>query len=260
MSDVKGETCRRYAHSRIRVFKDGTNRAIADGTIRRELNVLQAAMNYCFKEGYLSHPVKVSLPGKPPAGDRFLTRSEAARLIWSAYRSPRGKHLARFILVAIYTGTRKAAILNLAFEPHPLNGWIDVEHGLHYRRGSDERETNKRRKPVKMTRRLVAHCRRWQAQGAKWLVHIAGQRVGDIKHAFEGATDRAELDGVTPHTLKHTAITWAMQMGMQIEDAADYFDTNSETIRKTYYHHSAHYQDRAVSILNGEVGTGPKYK
>lgn len=41
MRDVKGETCRRYAKSRVRRFKDGSSQAIADGTIRRELNVLR---------------------------------------------------------------------------------------------------------------------------------------------------------------------------------------------------------------------------
>lgn len=253
VADVKGETCRRYAKSRIRKFKDGSTAPITDGTIRRELNVLQAAINYCHKEGYLLTPTTVTLPEKPPSRDRWLTRDEAARLIWSAYRSPKGKHLARFILVALYTGTRKEAILNLGFMPNTVGGWIDVERGVLYRRGADERETKKRRKPVRMTRRLLSHCKRWEAMGARWLVQIDGQRVGDIKHAFEGARDRADLPDVTPHVLKHTAITWAMQKGLTVEDAADYFDTSAETIRKVYYHHSPHYMDRALDILERKL-------
>lgn len=141
VADVKGETCRRYGKSRIRRFKDGTTKPISEGTIRRELNVLQAAINYCHKEGYLVHPATVTLPEKPPARDRWLTRDEAARLIRAAYRSPRGKHLARFILLAIYTGTRKEAILGMLFMPNVSGGWIDVERGVIYRRGADERET-----------------------------------------------------------------------------------------------------------------------
>ena len=249
VADVKGETCRRYAKSRFKRFKDGRVEPISEGKIRRELNVLQAAINYCHKEGYLLNPATVTLPQKPQSRDRWLTRDEAARLIWSAYRSPRGKHHTRFILLAVYTGTRKESILALGFMPNLTGGWIDVERGLMYRKGSTERESNKRRKPVKLTRRLLAHCRRWQALGANWAVEIDGQRVGDIKHGFEGARERAGLGDVTPHTLKHTAITWAMQKGLQIEDAADYFDTSAETIRKVYYHHSPQYQDRAVEIL-----------
>ncbi|MBP9233302.1 MAG: site-specific integrase [Hyphomonadaceae bacterium] len=253
VADVKGETCRRYGKSRIRRFKDGTTKPISEGTIRRELNVLQAAINYCHKEGYLVHPATVTLPEKPPARDRWLTRDEAARLIRAAYRSPRGKHLARFILLAIYTGTRKEAILGMSFMPNVSGGWIDVERGVIYRRGADERETKKRRKPVRMVRRLRAHCERWRRLGALWAVEFEGQRVGDIKTAFDRARDKARLPGVSPHTLKHTAITWAMQKGLPVEDAADYFDTSAETIRRVYYHHSPHYQGRAVEILERKL-------
>ena len=143
--------------------------------------------------------------------------------------------------------------MGLGFNPSLTAGWIDVERGLIHRKGTPERETSKRRKPVKMTRRLLAHCRRWKAHGANWAVDIDGQRIGDIKHAFEGARDRAGLPDVSPHTLKHKAITWAIQRGLTVEDAADYFDTSVETIRAVYYHHSPAYQDRALAILDRKL-------
>jgi integrase len=255
VGDVKAETCRRYGRSRVRTFKDKTrpSQPISKGTLRRELNVLQAAINYAHKEGYIIFAPRVTLPEKAPARDRWLTRDEAARLLWSAYRSRSGKHLARFILIALYTGTRKEAVLSLGFNPSLHGGWIDVERGLMHRRGAAERETSKSRRPIPMTARLAAHCRRWLRKGANWAVEIDGQRIGNIKHAFEWARDKAGLPDVTPHTLKHTAITWGIQRGLTVEDAADYFDTSAETIRSTYYHHSPHYQDRALAILNGKL-------
>ncbi len=253
VGDVKGETCRRYGRSRVRVLKDGTSLPISPGTIRRELNVLQAAINYCHAEGYLTATVQVTLPERPPAKDRWLTRDEVARLIRSARRTAKGRHLARFILISIYTGTRKDAVLHLGFMPSISGGWIDVDKGVMYRRGSGERETKKRRKPVKMPRKLLAHCRRWRASGRRWAVEIDGARVGDIKKAFEGARDHAGLPDVTPHTLKHTAITWAMQKGMKINTAADFFDTSAATIEKVYYHHSPQYQDDAIAVMDRKL-------
>lgn len=251
VGDVKGETCRRYAKSRVRTFKDGTSKPISDGTIRRELNALQAAVNYCHAEGYLTTPTKVTLPTAPPSRERWLTRSEAAALIWAAWRSPKdGRHVARFALISLYTGTRKDAVLKLGFMRNTAGGWVDVEKGVLYRRGAGERATNKRRKPVRLSRRLTAHLSRWQQLGARWAVEIDGARVGDIKKGFAGACARAGLDGISPHTLKHTAITWAIQRGMRDHDAADYFDTSVETIRRVYYHHSPFYQDEAIAILN----------
>jgi hypothetical protein len=42
---------------------------------------------------------------------------------------------------------------------------------------------------------------------------------------------------VTPRVLKHAAITWAIMDGLSVEDAAEFFDTSPETIRKHYRHH-----------------------
>lgn len=253
--DVKGETCRRYARSRVtsKGMPKGETRAVGDGTIRRELNVLQAAINYCHAEGYLTHPTRVTMPEAPPAKDRWLTRSEAARLIWAARNLQRGAHAARFILLALYTGTRKDAILRLGFMPNTVGGWIDVANGVLHRRGSDERETKKRRPPMKLSRKLLGHCRRWKAAGALWAVEVGGQRVGDVKRSFASACDEAGLPDVTPHTLKHTAITWAMQKGMKIDDAAQYFGTSRETIIRVYWHHSPDYQNDAVAVMDRKL-------
>lgn len=253
VSAVKSETCRRYEKSRFRRFKDGTTQPIAPATIRRELNVLQAAINYCAREGYLTHAVTVTLPEAPSAKDRWLTRSEVARLIWAAYRSPKGKHLARFILIAVYSGTRKEAILGLGFMRNTSGGWIDVDQGVIYRRGNEERQTAKRRPPMKLPRRLAAHLRRWRASGELWPIHFRGQRVADIKTAFAAARDKAGLHDVTPHSLKHTAITWAMQKGMRLDDAASYFGTSRETILRTYWHHSPDYQRDAVAVMDRKL-------
>lgn len=251
VEDVKGATCRRYVQSRVRRFKDGREQPISAGTTRRELNVLQAAINYCHKEGYITSPVRVTLPAPPGTRERWLTRDEAAALIWAAWRSPKGaKHVARFILISLYTGTRKDSVLRLGLLENTVGGWIDVERGVMYRRGAGERITNKRRKPVRLPRRLLAHVERWQRMGMRWAVEDRGARVGDIKKGFAGAVARAGLDGVTPHTLKHTAITWCIQRGMSDHDAADYFDTSVETVRRTYYHHSPFYQDGAVEVLD----------
>lgn len=259
VSDVKAETCRRYGRSRVRTFKQKPDQPhrpsqpIANGTLRRELNVLQAAINYAHREGYILHAPRVTLPEKPRARDRWLTREEAARLLWAAYRSRSGKHLARFILVSLYTGTRKSAVLSLGFNPSLTGGWIDVERGLMHRLGAGERQTNKSRKPIPMTQRLLAHCRRWKRKGANWAVQVDGHRILDVKHAFQKAREKADLLDVSPHILKHTAITWGIQRGLTVEDAADYFDTSAETIRSTYYHHSPHYQQRALEILNRKL-------
>lgn len=241
VAHVKGETCRRYMKERAK----------SAGTMRRELGTLQAALNYCHREGYVTSAPLVTLPQKPEPKQRWLTRSEAARLLWAAYRGHKASHLARFILIGLYTGTRKDAILRMGFEANTVGGWFDLERGVMYRRADHERQTNKLRKPTKIPRQLHAHLRRWRAAGATWAVEYEGARVGDVKRAFPKAVESAGLDEVTPHTLKHTAITWALQRGATTWDCAGFFSTSEDTIRKVYGHHSPDFQASALRAIEG---------
>lgn len=240
VSAVKGETCRRYAKTRDR----------ADGTVRRELGTLQAALKYCAKEGYLTIAPAVTLPPKPPAKERWLTRDEAARLLRAARSLPKGRHLADFVLCGLYTGSRKASILGLHIDtPSVTGGHVDTVQGVLYRRPAGKRETAKRQTPARLPARYLAHLRRQARNGRRFVVEDRGQRLGDIRKAWSHACEIAGLDDVTPHTLRHTAITWTLQRGARIWDVAGYFGASVETIERTYGHHSPDWQQSAVDAL-----------
>ena len=83
----------------------------AAGTVRRELGVLQAAINYAHKRGKLTQTVAVELPTAPPPKERWLTRDEAAKLIRASRKDRKARlYMPLFILIGIYTGRRKEAI------------------------------------------------------------------------------------------------------------------------------------------------------
>ena len=71
----------------------------------------------------------------------------------------------------------------------------------------------------------------------------------DVKRAFASAVHAAKLEGVTPHTLKHTAITWAIQNGATTWEAAGFFATSQETIEKVYGHHSPSFMESAREAM-----------
>jgi len=101
LSYVDGETCRAYAaHSST------------DTMARRDLEELRAAINHHRTEGKCSEIVAVSLPDRRPHREEWITRSEAARLIRTAWRYREHQHgkatdrrsrqqVARFILVGL---------------------------------------------------------------------------------------------------------------------------------------------------------------
>lgn len=222
---VRGSTCRAYAK----------HRRVADGTARRELGVLQAALNYTHAEGLLVHPIKVTLPPSGKSRTRWLTKGEADKLIDCA-----APHLRRFIILSLYTGRRMRAVLDLTWTQ------VDLDAGIIW--FADGPETKKRRGHARIPTPLFAHLNDWRDRYTH-VVHYRGRPVASIKTAVRRAGDRAGLDGVTAHVLKHTSITWAIMDGLTIEDAAEYFDTSPETIRKHYWHHSPHHQQRAIDIM-----------
>ena len=239
LASVNGGSSRYYQRTRNR----------APGTMRRELSCLQSAINWCHAEGFLSSPVRVKLPPKPAPRERWLTRDEAAKLLRSAYRDQETRHLARFILVCLYTGTRKAAVLNLQFMPNTRGGWVDVERGIMYRRGVGVAETSKRQPPIPLPLALLAHLRRWERLGARYAVEFRGSRVGNIKSAWKRALDRSGIDHCTPHDLRRSAITWAMQAGMDRWEAAGYFGVGMDTLERVYAHHHPDYLKGAAAAM-----------
>ncbi len=242
---VRGATCRLYARKR----RERSRRNLSDGTIRRELGTLAAALNYCEEEGYLTRAPSVTLPERPPRRERWLSRDEVAALIRAARSDPHTRHLARFILIGIYTGTRKQDILRLQFTPAMDGGHFDLERGILYRKSLVARHTAKRGTPAKLPRQLLAHARRWRRNSARYAVEYAGRPVKDIKRAWASATRKAGIEGATPHTLKHTAITWAMQRGARLQDAAAFFGTSMQTLERVYFHHHPDHQKTAVAAM-----------
>jgi integrase len=220
------------------------------GAARRELQDLQAAINYHHKEGLHHADVRVTLP---PAGDpreRWLTRQEVAHLIRvcrnirevqkgvPTERRPL-RHLVRFILFGLYTGSRPGDILAASFTAERGRSRIDLEAGLFYRKPVGKVATKKRQPTTPIPRRLQAHLRRWRAMGAQNIVEFEGSPIKSIKTAFNTLIENADLpDGIIPYTFRHTCATWKMQAGEPAWKVGGFIGTSEAIVIKHYGHHS----------------------
>lgn len=252
LSEVTGAACRAYARKR------------GAGPARRELEDLRAAARHYHREGFVTSPVAITLPERAPSRERWLTRSEAARLIRAAWRLRQtykgeatarrvGKHVARFILVALYTGTRAGAVCGAAIRPTVGRGYVDLERGVFYRRAPGSRETKKRQPPVPLPDRLLAHLRRWERLGLSKaaVVEWNGQPVRRVHKGFRAARLAGGLGSdVVPHTLRHTAATWLMQDGVEPWEAAGYLGMSLETLQRVYGHHHERHLEGARKAMS----------
>lgn len=240
---VTGVTCREYAQQSSTLT-----------AARRELEDLRAAIAHHRSEGLHDRIISVTLPERPGSRERWLSREEAARMVWAAwrYREQQNRratdrrtrqHVARFILVALYTGSRAGVICSAAFEPEPGRAWVDLRRGVLYRRPAGERETKKRRPPVRLPVALLAHLRRWRARGQRYVVEWNGVPVERVGKAFRSVVRSTGTPGsVTPHTLRHTAATWLMQAGAPIWEISGYLGMTVETLERVYGHHHPDFQ------------------
>jgi integrase len=231
---------------------------------RRELEDLRAAIRHHWEEGLCSAVTPVVLPAKSTPRERWLSRSEAARLLWAAWRlrqrwkghrssRPTAKHVARFIIAGLYTGTRAGAICGAALRPSIGRGWIDAEHGVFYRQPAGKKRTKKRQPSIRMPPRFLAHVRRWikLRVAMNFLIEWESQPVKRINKAFRTAVRAAGLGkDVTPHTLRHTAITWQAQLGVPVHEICGFFGVTREVFEEVYAHHHPDYQANAVNALS----------
>lgn len=260
LDKIRAATCRAYVAARR---ADGVSLA----TARHDLATLRAAIRYYHQEhGPLPSVPAITLPETPPARTRWLTVAEAARLLAAARRQPRCGHVARLILVGLGTGTRLGAMLRLSWLPSTSDPWVDLDAGVLHRRGAAEIETAKRRPPVRLPRRLLAHMRRWHAAdtaaGIRHVIHYQGRPVTKLRRSWAQVRATAGLGGdVVPHTLRHTAATWRMQAGVDRWEAAGFLGMSLDTLEQVYGHHAADWQERAAEarprpgIAQGNGGT-----
>ena len=248
-----GEVCRSFVVGRGPV------------AARRELEILQAAINHWLKEaGQQKSNVSIWMPSNPRPREQWFTRKEAALMLLTIWRAKRrnpatkldermNEHLARFFLIALYTGTRSSAVFGLRWMPSTDNGWVDLENGLIYREGQRSKRSNKRQTPVKIPPRLLSHLKRWQQQDhslAGYVVSFNGKPVKSVKTAWNTSKKAAGIPvSHTPHTLRHTRATWLMQRGTPIWEAASSLGMTVQQLERSYGHHHPNFQEAAANAF-----------
>lgn len=198
-----------------------------ESTVRRELSVLVAAVNWGIKKAKKLDRSMEFMPDLPPDGepnDRWLTHEEADRLYAAAADSPRA---LRFIRIALNTASRGGAIKQLQRKHMNFDARM-IRFDL------IGPKTKKRRVAVAMSDELFEELKGFR--GADPEDYVLGH-PGAIRKAFGTVCRKAGLVDVTPHTLRHTWATWRCQQGWPLWDVAGVLGDSLATVESVYAHH-----------------------
>lgn len=207
---------------------------ISNAAVRRYLEHLRACVRLAANDRIIPYAPPITLPDKGKSKDRWLTRKEAAALLKEARKLKYAKtYLPRFIRIALRTGARKSAILNLKWTHVDLiNQTIDFR--------PIQRSQIKGATVAAIPDRQMPYFRAIR-KDMGYVIHAYGSPVKDVEKSFLEACRNAGLEGVTIHTLRHTFASWLKQDGQ-----------DSSLIAKALGHKST----SMVDHVYGHMGTG----
>ncbi|GAJ29839.1 integrase [Acidomonas methanolica] len=227
--------CRAYVRSRLAA-------GISTSTARTEMQALRAALRWAANAKLITDAPVVPLPPRSMPRERWLTREEAQALVDGCA----AHHMRLFVVLALGTGARVSSLLSLPWARVDFDGRIiDL-------RDPERPRTAKGRARVPINAGLMEALRdAHAARETEWVIEWAGNRVLSVKRGFAAAAARAGLEGVTPHTLRHTAATWMAQAGIPLWEIAGFLGhSNTKMIEETYAHHSPHHLQSASRVLD----------
>ena len=254
ITDITNDICRDYAKERMErgriITRKGENGQpeftrlpVGVGTVWTELLRLRSCVNWAWSHNKLKSlglddKPKIWVPKKPDSNQRALSVGQFIAFRDACECTP---HLRLFVILAITTAARTEAILQLEWKKVDFNaGTIDFREAKGVVDPLSKR-ARKGRALVLMTPEARAALKEAQ-EGAltDYVIEWDGEPVKKIRKAFAAAVKRAGLDGrVTPHTLRHTSLTWLEEEGISVEMISKLAaHSGTEITRKTYLHSS----------------------
>lgn len=249
----------------IEAYKDARmagvvgKRRVTESTVRRELNCLIAAINYCVKKRLLARDLvpHIPLPEESAPKEFWFTEEETDQLLATAARlSDKAGRLTRahrFTAIALATAARKGVIERLTW---PLVEWrtglIRYDRQLDPVTGHTMAQTKKRRVAVPMADWLIPVLERAHAERQTELVldHDKTVRRALEKLGRDAAEewDNPRFLRIHPHVLRHTAATQMLRAGEDVWTVAGVLGDTVATVMRTYGHHAADHLRRGVNF------------
>ncbi|WP_246152584.1 tyrosine-type recombinase/integrase [Sphingomonas montanisoli] len=211
-------------------------------TVRNELAIVRAALNLCEEDKLIAKAPFVQMPSLPQNGVKHLTKDQFRKLIAGTEKG--APHIALFMQLAIATGARMAAILELKWDQ------VKLDSGRIFLNPEDRIATSKGRATVPINDQLRPALEAAKvAATSDYVIEHNGKRVGSIKTAWNAAARRSGVKA-TPHMLRHSAAVWMAEAGQSMDVIAQFLGhTDSRITQRVYARFSPDFLRGAAEAL-----------
>lgn len=212
---------RRYGEHRMA-------QGVKSPTVRRELTMLSAAINFDHAEDRLPQPIKIKMPPGSEPRRRFLTEAEMARVL----EMPMAPRIYMFFMLAFSTAARSRAIEELTWDR------VDFANGLMDYNVPGARRTNKRRAvlPIPNELRPVLELA-YAVRKDNYVIGLGMRGRVSCTWKYCKAVMRAvgiDERGVARHVARKTWASHALQNGVDLAKVAGVLSDRQTTVEKSY--------------------------
>lgn len=209
-------------------------------TVRNELAVIRAALNWAEKNKLIGKAPFIQMPPIPATNVGHLSKAEFRKLLDNAL----APHIRIFLQLAVGTGARTNALLDLTWDR------VDFERNLITLNPQDRVQTSKYRATVPMNTQLrAALLDAKEGALSDYVVEHGRERVASIKNGFAAAARRAGLKA-TPHMLRHSTAVWQAEQNIPFSQIAQFLGhTDSRITERVYGRFSPSFLANAAEAL-----------
>ena len=222
----------------------------AKATVNRELATLSHLLNQAVEWKWVkSKSVRINRFKEDNQRIVYLTDDQCVALL-DAAASDHNENVHAFVMVGLHTGMRHAEILAIRRED------VDIGKRVIW---LPQAKAGSREQPI--TRELAEYLETrldMLPLGCEWLFPSPGSATGHvhtIRKAFRRSAERAGLDPdqITPHTLRHTAVTHLVQAGVDLPTVQRISGHKTLSMVARYAHQSGSHIEAAMDRLEGRV-------
>ena len=226
----------------------------APATINRELAVISHMLNCALEWGWI-RSVNAKVKRFPEANARivYLTQEQCQALEVAASQD-QNENVHCFVMVGLRTGMRHSEILSIRIEHIDLDCkviWVP------------KAKAGAREQPI--TDDLARYLERRLSMlppGCPWLFPSPGSVTGHahtLRKAFRRSVARASMnpDDITPHVMRHTAVTHLVQAGVDLPTVQRISGHKTLAMVARYAHQNGAHVQEAMRQLDARLDVSP---